>query len=227
MKAEIQEIINDIKSLKLLKEKKINGSRTRLEEIESIASKVDFWNNLDNARIVMKERQTIESFISNYENIKKKLYENVDLYKLAVEENDLEIQKEVENEFLKLKSIVMDAELEALLDGEVDGNDTFLEINSGAGGTESCDWAMMIARMYLRWSERKGFKIELLSQNSGDEAGIKSASYKIKGINAYGWLKVESGVHRLVEFHHLIVPLEDIHLFVLFGYILLLMKILI
>ena len=201
MKAEVQEVINDIKkSLKLLSEKKnISGSRTRLEEIESIASKVDFWNNLDNARIVMKERQSIESFISNYENIKKKLYENVDLYKLAVEENDLEIQKEVENEFLKLKSIVMDAELEALLDGEVDGNDTFLEINSGAGGTESCDWAMMIARMYLRWSERKGFKIELLSQNSGDEAGIKSASYKIKGINAYGWLKVESGVHRLVR----------------------------
>ena len=162
MKAEVQEVINDIKkSLKLLSEKKnISGSRTRLEEIESIASKVDFWNNLDNARIVMKERQSIESFISNYENIKKKLYENVDLYKLAVEENDLEIQKEVENEFLKLKSIVIDAELEALLDGEVDGNDTFLEINSGAGGTESCDWAMMIARMYLRWSERKGFKIE-------------------------------------------------------------------
>ena len=135
MKAEVQEVINDIKkSLKLLSEKKnISGSRTRLEEIESIASKVDFWNNLDNARIVMKERQSIESFISNYENIKKKLYENVDLYKLAVEENDLEIQKEVENEFLKLKSIVMDAELEALLDGEVDGNDTFLEINSGAG----------------------------------------------------------------------------------------------
>ena len=92
MKAEVQEVINDIKkSLKLLSEKKnISGSRTRLEEIESIASKVDFWNNLDNARIVMKERQSIESFISNYENIKKKLYENVDLYKLAVEENDLE-----------------------------------------------------------------------------------------------------------------------------------------
>ena len=103
----------------------------------------------------------------------------------------MEIQKEVENEFLKLKSIVIDAELEALLDGEVDGNDTFLEINSGAGGTESCDWAMMIARMYLRWSERKGFKIELLSQNSGDEAGIKSASYKIKGIKEkFSFIKI-------------------------------------
>ena len=201
MKAEVQEVINDIeKSLKLLSEKKnISGSRTRLEEIESITSNADFWNNLNEAKLIMQERQSIESFISNYESIKRKLYENIDLYKLAIEENDLEIQNEVENEFLNLKSIVLDAELDALLDGEVDRNDTFLEINSGAGGTESCDWAMMIARMYLRWSERKGFKIELLSQNSGDEAGIKSASYKIKGINAYGWLKVESGVHRLVR----------------------------
>ena len=85
------------------------------------------------------------------------------------------------------------------MDGEIDENDTFLEINAGAGGTESCDWALMISRMYLRWSERKGFKIELLSQNYGDEAGIKSVAYKIKGLNAYGWLKVESGVHRLVR----------------------------
>ena len=95
MKAEVQEVINDIKkSLKLLSEKRnISGSRTRLEEIETITSKADFWNNLNNARIVMKERQSIESFISNYENIKKKLYDNVDLYKLALEENDLEYRR--------------------------------------------------------------------------------------------------------------------------------------
>ena len=152
MKAEVQEVINDIeKSLKLLSEKNnIIDSRTRLEEIESITNKADFWNNLDSAKLIMKERQSIEAFISNYESITKKLYENVDLYKLAVEENDLEFQNDVENEFLKLRSIVMEAELTALLDGEVDGNDAFLEINAGAGGTESCDWAMMISRMYLR-----------------------------------------------------------------------------
>jgi peptide chain release factor 2 len=90
-------------------------------------------------------------------------------------------------------------ELEALLDGEADGNDTFLEINSGAGGTESCDWASMLARMYVRWAERKGYKVELQSSTPGEEAGIKSVSYKISGQNAYGWLKSESGVHRLVR----------------------------
>ena len=94
---------------------------------------------------------------------------------------------------------VLNAEKSALLDGEVDANDTFLEINAGAGGTESCDWATMLSRMYLRWADRKGYKIEIISQNSGDEAGLKSISYKISGLNAYGWLKVESGVHRLVR----------------------------
>ena len=90
-------------------------------------------------------------------------------------------------------------ELEALLDGEADGNDTFLEINSGAGGTESCDWASMLARMYVRWAEKKGYTVELQSETAGEEAGIKSAAYKISGHNAYGWLKSESGVHRLVR----------------------------
>ncbi len=86
-----------------------------------------------------------------------------------------------------------------MLDGEADGNDTFLEINSGAGGTESCDWASMLARMYVRWAEKKGYKVELQAESAGEEAGIKSATYKIAGHNAYGWLKSESGVHRLVR----------------------------
>jgi peptide chain release factor 2 len=90
-------------------------------------------------------------------------------------------------------------ELEALLDGEADGNDTFLEINAGAGGTESCDWASMLARMYVRWAEKKGYKVELQAETPGEEAGIRSAAYKISGPNAYGWLKSESGVHRLVR----------------------------
>ena len=90
-------------------------------------------------------------------------------------------------------------ELEALLDGEADANDTFLEINAGAGGTESCDWAAMLARMYVRWAEKRGYTVELQSESPGEEAGIKSAAYKISGHNAYGWLKSESGVHRLVR----------------------------
>jgi peptide chain release factor 2 len=90
-------------------------------------------------------------------------------------------------------------ELEALLDGEADSNDTFLEINAGAGGTESCDWASMLARMYVRWAERKGYTVEMQSETPGEEAGIRSVAYKVSGHNAYGWLKSESGVHRLVR----------------------------
>jgi peptide chain release factor 2 len=114
-------------------------------------------------------------------------------------EDDAEVVAEAEAALTILAKSAAEKELEALLDGEADANDTFLEINSGAGGTESCDWASMLARMYVRWAEKRGYKVELQSQTSGEEAGIKSASYKITGHNAYGWLKSESGVHRLVR----------------------------
>ena len=201
MRSEIQELINLIqKSLNLFSERKnLEDLKGRLEELEAISSSPDFWENSNNAKVVMKEKQSIEKNISTYQNLKQNLNDNIEIYKLAVDENDFDIQSEIENDLLELKSLAINAEKEALMDDEIDENDTFLEINAGAGGTESCDWALMISRMYLRWSERKGFKIELLSQNYGDEAGIKSVAYKIKGLNAYGWLKVESGVHRLVR----------------------------
>ena len=201
MRSEIQELINLIqKSLNLFSERKnLEDLKGRLEELEAISSSPDFWENSNNAKVVMKEKQSIEKNISTYQNLKQNLNDNIEIYKLAIDENDFDIQSEIEHNFLELKSIALSAEREALMDSEIDENDTFLEINAGAGGTESCDWALMISRMYLRWSERKGFKIELLSQNYGDEAGIKSVAYKIKGLNAYGWLKVESGVHRLVR----------------------------
>ena len=201
MKSEIQELINLIqKSLNLFSERKnLKDLKSRLAELEAISNNPDFWKNSNKAKVVMKEKQSIEKNISTYQNLKQNLNDNIEIYKLAVDENDFDIQSEIENDLLELKSIAINAEKEALMDGEIDENDTFLEINAGAGGTESCDWALMISRMYLRWSERKGFKIELLSQNYGDEAGIKSVAYKIKGLNAYGWLKVESGVHRLVR----------------------------
>ena len=201
MKSEIQELINLIqKSLNLFSERKnLKDLKSRLAELEAISNNPDFWKNSNKAKVIMKEKQSIEKNISTYQNLTQNLNDNIEIYKLAIDENDIDIQSEVENNFLELKSIALNAEREALMDGEIDENDTFLEINAGAGGTESCDWALMISRMYLRWSERKGFKIELLSQNYGDEAGIKSVAYKIKGLNAYGWLKVESGVHRLVR----------------------------
>jgi len=114
-------------------------------------------------------------------------------------EDDAEVIAEAETALKSLKTTAAAKELEALLSGEADSNDTFLEINSGAGGTESCDWASMLARMYVRWAEKKGYKVELQSESQGEEAGIKSATYKISGHNAYGWLKSESGVHRLVR----------------------------
>ena len=201
MRSEIQELINLIqKSLNLFSERKnLKDLKSRLAELEAISNNPDFWKNSNKAKVIMKEKQSIEKNISTYQNLKQNLNDNVEIYKLAVDENDFDIQSEIENDLLELKSLALNAEKEALMDGEIDENDTFLEINAGAGGTESCDWALMISRMYLRWSERKGFKIELLSQNYGDEAGIKSVAYKIKGLNAYGWLKVESGVHRLVR----------------------------
>ncbi len=201
MRSEIQELINLIqKSLNLFSERKnLEDLKGRLEELEAISSSPDFWENSNNAKVVMKEKQSIEKNISTYQNLKQNLNDNIEIYKLAVDENDFDIQSEIENDLLELKSLAINAEKEALMDDEIDENDTFLEINAGAGGTESCEWALMISRMYLRWCERKGFKIELLSQNYGDEAGIKSVAYKIKGLNAYGWLKVESGVHRLVR----------------------------
>jgi peptide chain release factor 2 len=114
-------------------------------------------------------------------------------------EEDADIIAEAEAALKTLREKAAQKEIEALLDGEADGNDTFLEINSGAGGTESCDWASMLARMYVRWAEKHGYTVELQSESAGEEAGIKSAAYKISGPNAYGWLKSESGVHRLVR----------------------------
>ncbi|AHM04907.1 Peptide chain release factor 2 [Roseibacterium elongatum DSM 19469] len=114
-------------------------------------------------------------------------------------EDDAEVVAEAEQALADLVKVAAAKELEALLDGEADGNDTFLEINAGAGGTEACDWAQMLARMFTRWAEKKGYEVELQSEEAGTEAGIKSVSYKISGPNAYGWLKSESGVHRLVR----------------------------
>ena len=118
---------------------------------------------------------------------------------LGEEEEDSEIIIEAEKAISLLAKTAASKELEALLNGEADANDTFLEIHAGAGGTESCDWAAMLARMYLRWAQKTGYNIDLQSETPGEEAGIKSVTYKISGHNAYGWLKSESGVHRLVR----------------------------
>ena len=201
MRAEVLETIEEIrKSLDILaKRRNLAQSIERIDELHSITNDSSFWEDPKSARALMRERQGLENFLQQYSEIEKKLDESIALIQLGIQEKEQEVVEEAENDLFQLRQDVFNAERSALMDGETDSNDTFLEINAGAGGTESCDWAMMLARMYMRWAERKGFQTEIISQNAGDEAGFKSISYKIKGTNAYGWLKVESGVHRLVR----------------------------
>lgn len=201
MRAETQNSVDAItKSLELLAQRlDYESAPHRLEEFNARVEDPNLWDNPDAAQKLMRERQMLVDAMGNYEGIKTELQDNIDLIELGEMEEDEEVVAEAEEALKALEAKAAEKELEALLDGEADGNDTFLEINSGAGGTESCDWASMLARMYIRWAEKKGYKVELQSETAGEEAGIKSAAYKISGTNAYGWLKSESGVHRLVR----------------------------
>ncbi|MFC0199200.1 peptide chain release factor 2 [Paracoccus rhizosphaerae] len=171
----------------------------RLEEMNAMIEDGDLWSDPARAQKLMRERQSLSDAIDTYRRIEGDLAANAEMVELAEEEGDAELVAEAEANLKALADLAAQKELEALLNGEADANDTFLEINAGAGGTESCDWAAMLARMYVRWAEKKGYEVELLSETGGDEAGIRSAAYKITGHNAYGWLKSESGVHRLVR----------------------------
>ena len=201
MRAEMQNTIEAIeKSLALLAQRlDYETAPHRLEEFNARVEDPTLWDNPEAAQKLMRDRQMLVDALGSYESIKQELSDHIELIELGEMEGDAEIVTEAETALTALAVKAAQKELEALLDGEADANDTFLEINAGAGGTESCDWANMLARMYVRWAEKKGYKVELQSEQSGDEAGIKSASYKITGHNAYGWLKSESGVHRLVR----------------------------
>ena len=201
MRAEIQNAVAAVeKSLDLLAQRMTRETADhRLEEFNAMAEDPDLWNDPAKAQKLMRERQMLVDAMATYDGIKQELAENIELIEMGEAEDDAEIVAEAEGVITALVERAAQKEIEALLDGEADGNDTFLEINSGAGGTESCDWAAMLARMYVRWAEAHGYKVELQSESGGEEAGIKSATYKISGTNAYGWLKSESGVHRLVR----------------------------
>ena len=201
MRAEMTNVVGAIeKSLALLaKRLDYETAPYRLEEFNAIIEDPSLWDDQERAQKLMRDRQLLVDAMSIYEGIKQDLSDNLEMIELGELEEDLEVVKDAENALKALAKTAGEKELEALLDGEADSNDTFLEINSGAGGTESCDWALMLARMYVRWAEKKGYTVELQSETAGEEAGIKSASYKITGHNAYGWLKSESGVHRLVR----------------------------
>jgi peptide chain release factor 2 len=147
----------------------------------------------------MRERNRLDRAISGYQKLERELDDAIALIDLGEEEGDATTVEEGEAELRRLAKDVHAREIEALLSGEADGNDTYLEVHAGAGGTESQDWAQMLLRMYIRWAEAKGYKVELIGESPGEQAGIKSATLQVKGENAYGWLKTESGVHRLVR----------------------------
>ena len=201
MRADAQNAVEAVtKSLDLLAQRlDWETAEYRLEEFNARVEDPNLWDDPENAQKLMRDRQALVDAMAKYSGMKSELDDNVELVELGEMEGDAEVVEEAENALIALVEKAAAAELEALLDGEADANDTFLEINSGAGGTESCDWASMLARMYTRWAERRGYKVELQSESAGEEAGIKSAAYKISGHNAYGWLKSESGVHRLVR----------------------------
>jgi peptide chain release factor 2 len=201
MRAEMVNVVAAIeKSLGLLaKRLDYDTALYRLEEFNAMIEDPSLWDDQDRAQKLMRDRQILVDAIATYEGIRQDLSDNLEMIELGAEEADEEVVTDAEEALKALRIAAAEKELDALLDGEADSNDTFLEINSGAGGTESCDWALMLSRMYVRWAEKKGYTVELQSETAGEEAGIKSASYKISGHNAYGWLKSESGVHRLVR----------------------------
>ncbi len=147
----------------------------------------------------MQERTSLEDALTGIGKVERELEDQVGMIELGEAENDASVVTEAEQALRNLKKEVARRELEALLSGEADANDSYLEVHAGAGGTESQDWAQMLLRMYTRWAEKHGFKVEVLEETEGEEAGIKSATLQISGHNAYGWLKTEAGVHRLVR----------------------------
>ncbi|MCB5409370.1 peptide chain release factor 2 [Pseudogemmobacter faecipullorum] len=201
MRAETQANVEQIrKSLGLLAQRlDWETAPHRLEEFNALIEQPDLWNDPAKAQKLMRERQSLMDAVNGYKMIESGLNDNLELIELGEMEGEDSIIEEAEAALKALLDVAAQKELEALLNGEADSNDTFLEINAGAGGTESQDWAEMLARMYTRWAERRGFTVEMLAEEAGQEAGIKSVAYKISGHNAYGWLKTESGVHRLVR----------------------------
>ncbi|MFC1814892.1 peptide chain release factor 2 [Thermodesulfobacteriota bacterium] len=171
----------------------------RLSEIEALISKDGFWDNPEETKPVLKERTLLSSKIDRFNKLSRDIEECKILLDLSVEESDSESLDEVSQQIQAIKEGIKALSLDLMLDGEDDHNNAIVSINAGAGGTEAQDWAEMLFRMYARWVERKGFKINIVDFQPGDEAGIKSVTFTASGESVYGYLKTESGVHRLVR----------------------------
>ncbi|WP_156528550.1 peptide chain release factor 2 [Sinorhizobium glycinis] len=201
MRSEIENIVDEIKQAISLLRRHLDWDQAirRLDWLNNKAEDPSLWNDAAEAQKLMRERQQLDDSIGNLRRFEQQLNDNIELIELGEEEGDAAIVSEAEEALRQLRHEAAKKQVEAMLSGEADQNDTYLEVHSGAGGTESQDWANMLLRMYSRWAERQGYKVELMEIQDGEEAGIKSATLLVKGHNAYGWLKTESGVHRLVR----------------------------
>ena len=201
MQTESQPDIDTIQSAIELLRRHINWEEalTRQSALEGQIAQADFWDDQAQAQKTMREKNHLDQQIDAIRVLETGLLEHTELMELAEEEGDAEMIAEAVSALQSLAQIASKKQLESLLSGEADGNNCFIEIHPGAGGTEAQDWAAMLLRMYSRWAEARGFKLETIEESDGEEAGIKSATLRVMGVNAYGWMKTESGVHRLVR----------------------------
>ncbi len=201
MRAEIEALAADIRKSQALLKRHLNWDEAlrRLDELNAASEDPNLWNDGDKAQKLMRERTQLDSQISTCRRLETEMADLIELIEMAEAEGDADVALDAEAQLRALKDLAAQMELETLLSGEADSNNCFLEVNAGAGGTESQDWAQMLLRMYMRWAEKKGFKVEYLEESAGEAAGIKSGTIRVSGHNAYGWLKTEAGVHRLVR----------------------------
>ncbi|MDX2233372.1 MAG: peptide chain release factor 2 [Hyphomonadaceae bacterium] len=201
MRPDIAALAHQIRTTAALLRRRLDWDRAnaRLDELNALVETPTFWNDPEAAQKLMRERNRLGGAIEDVRAFEREVEDNVELAELADADGDESLLDEARKALAATQARAARAELETLLSGEADANDCYVEFNAGAGGTESQDWAQMLLRMITRWANAHGMKVDLLEEQDGDTAGIKSATIQVKGENAYGWLKTESGVHRLVR----------------------------
>jgi peptide chain release factor 2 len=193
----IKELENKLNNIKAILKPEI--IKKRLSEIQEMENDPEFWNDPKKSAKIQKEKNILTKKLNKFLEVEKELMDNKDMYELASMEEDEDTLNEVFEEAEKLKNKIRELEIEVMLSDENDSKNAIITIHPGAGGTESHDWASMLYRMYLRFAERKGWRVKVLDYQAGDEAGIKDATILVEGDNAYGYLKAENGIHRLVR----------------------------
>ena len=193
--SEMEARLQDIKDNILL----IDNKKTRLNEIDSELSKEEVWSDLELSQKLSKEKTTLEKSIKSFDEVSRKLSDSVVLLEVSIEENDDSSIDDILNERNEIVSALEELEFSKMFGNKMDPSSAFVEIQSGSGGTEAQDWAEMLLRMYTKWAESRGFTTDLVEISHGDVAGIKSASLYVDGDHAYGWLRTETGIHRLVR----------------------------